>query len=279
MPVEGLPLVLEDALMNMMDTGYVSSWNIKGGNEYGQVTIRFKMAPSSAKQTDVKYRKEPPSRTRRNMKRAAIYKDNNHMNSVAQPVDSKPIEDNFTYSDIADDTTVNLNTAGILLSPMHGSLSPVVQVDGPLDGACGSQPCGSQPSEASTGRGVINDLEQKATSMGSGATNICHNKFLCSNCGIDIDQGRRCLLCANIFICDSCYDEGFHKKCFIGSFDITKVPSDVHCLGCFKPLGDKKSIFKCASCKNYYQCPTCQVNCLHYYHRDHLEEMPLEDVT
>ena len=46
MPMEGLPLVLENVFMDMIDTGYVSSWTIKGGSEYGQVTVCFKMATS-----------------------------------------------------------------------------------------------------------------------------------------------------------------------------------------------------------------------------------------
>ena len=286
MPVEGLPLLLENVLMDIMDTSQVSSWTIKGGNEYGQVTIRFKMAPMcSVKQAEVKYRKEPPSRTRRDMRRAGTHKNSDDMKPDLHPVKNKSYEDNFLNSDIADDTTVNLCTAGISLSPINNDtvpcLSPVVQVDGPPDGASGSQLFGSQPSEPNNGSGARNNLVQHATSIDSGVTNMCHHTFSCSKCGIDINQGKRCLLCANIFICEDCFNEGFHKQCkfVIGDFDIDKVPNQLHCHGCFKPFADLKSIFKCASCKNYCQCPNCQVGCVHYYHREYLEETPIDDIT
>ena len=304
MPVEGLPLVLENALIEVMDTSVISSWTLRGGDDFSQVTIRFKMAASSAKQAQVKYRKEPPSRTRRDMKRAQRNKDNTSMIPNMHYVDRNSPGDSYQNVNIADDTTVNLSTAGISLSPMQNTfptLSPVAQVDGPLDSACGLQQGDQTPVETSTDSGDNIDLQQPAYTTDSGATNELHQplpdpdngatnyfkkEFVCSSCGIDIASGKRCLLCANVYMCERCFSEGFHQqvpnslcKFVIGDFDVDNVPNEPHCMGCFKTFSGETSLFKCASCQRYLQCSKCQINCLHHYHRNYLQEIPFEDIT
>ena len=73
MPVIGLPKILESALSNILDDLTVSSWNIKSGDDNMQVWIRFKTnmdTDTALDNTNVTYRKMPPSQQKRNKIRA-----------------------------------------------------------------------------------------------------------------------------------------------------------------------------------------------------------------
>ena len=62
MPVDRLPITLEDLLNNILDNNCVSSWNIHGANNYTQVTMRFKVETGeNDDQQPATYRKVPPS--------------------------------------------------------------------------------------------------------------------------------------------------------------------------------------------------------------------------
>ena len=51
MPVEGLPKVLETIMDSMISESEVSSWYIKGGPEFTQLTIRFDNAAMTGSST------------------------------------------------------------------------------------------------------------------------------------------------------------------------------------------------------------------------------------
>ena len=203
---------------------------------------------------------------------------------------------------IADDTTVNLTTAGILDSPMQAtvqSLSPVIQVDGPLDMR---RPIPYQPEPTVMDGEATNVLksmidivddaphgEVQRDMLRMDITPITHEiasertRYTCSNCSVHMTEGKRCTFCSNIFICNDCFDTGFHKQCrmFAAPFNATNMPREPHCLGCFKLLEDIKdrSFFKCTACPRYFQCSTCKINCVHCYHTNHLTEVSLDDIT
>jgi hypothetical protein len=68
MPLSGLPKLLEMFMEQTLNEHQVSSWNIRGGNIYTEITIRIGM--STVTKDTVKYRKVPPSRINRDKQRA-----------------------------------------------------------------------------------------------------------------------------------------------------------------------------------------------------------------
>ena len=306
MPVHGLPQVLENALNDIMDSNSVTSWIMKGGSGYSQVSIRFKMASDSdIQQGEIKYRKEPPSRARRDKIRAATkmsHGDSKNLSSDMQSNDFAHNCDDSHQINIADDTTVYLNTAGILESPMQTSstlqtLSPVIQVDGPLDTLSGPIPYENKIPEHDGATNVL-DSEENCAGIGlheplqknefnkdsvPSTLETKNETYSCSNCSGNINEGKRCTFCSNIFLCDDCFDSGFHKQCrmFTTHFNATDMPRKPHCQGCFKLIEDIKdrSFFKCAVCPRYFQCSICKINCVHCYHIKDLTEVSVTDIT
>lgn len=71
MPLEGLPLVLEYSLKGLLVQNGISSWQIRGGPHFSQVSIRFQNPAIATSQVDeVQYRRAPPSRINRDRERA-----------------------------------------------------------------------------------------------------------------------------------------------------------------------------------------------------------------
>ena len=79
---KGLPNILDNTLDTLLDKYIVTSWGVKGGNRFTEVTIRFNMA--SMPQGNIKYRREPPSRMARDKARA---------NRYTEPIDNFCSED------------------------------------------------------------------------------------------------------------------------------------------------------------------------------------------
>ncbi len=68
MPVDGLPLAVETALMSLLEENTLSSWRIVGGERYAVLTLEFQVAISEQGERSghssvqrVGYRKKPPS--------------------------------------------------------------------------------------------------------------------------------------------------------------------------------------------------------------------------
>ena len=70
MPLFGLPMVLENSLDSILSSNTITSWNIKGGPKFTQVTMRFNVAAILPGDIDQQYRRTSPSRQARDRKRA-----------------------------------------------------------------------------------------------------------------------------------------------------------------------------------------------------------------
>ena len=78
MPVIGLPKVLENSLNTILDDLSVSSWNMKGDDGSMQVWIRFRTdvdTQTALNNTNITYRKVPPSQVNRNRDRASNWQN------------------------------------------------------------------------------------------------------------------------------------------------------------------------------------------------------------
>ncbi len=81
MPVEGLPKILENTLDTLLEENLLSSWNIKGGQYFIQLNLRFTTASNQPSQREVKYRRAPPSQIARDRQHAETHETTNTYNS------------------------------------------------------------------------------------------------------------------------------------------------------------------------------------------------------
>ncbi len=72
MPVDGLPLVVETALMSLLEENNLSSWRIDGGERCAVLTLKFQVTMSQPGEMSVHssvqrvcYRQKPPSHVNR----------------------------------------------------------------------------------------------------------------------------------------------------------------------------------------------------------------------
>ncbi len=73
MPVTKLPKPLQITLDGLLTDNKLTSWQVRGGQEFIQVSIRFSVTEMEPILNDVKYRRAPPSRILRDTNRAEDY--------------------------------------------------------------------------------------------------------------------------------------------------------------------------------------------------------------
>ena len=297
MTQKGLPNILDNTLNTLLEKYIITSWNVKGGNRFTEVSIRFNMA--SMPHGDMKYRREPPSRMARDKVRAARRfqsKDNlctqdiNEDNaSIIHDEQIDNISNPFSRF-IADDTVVNrpdhmptsVEEINMTVYP-----SPVPQCDGPADhtAIAISREFGSQ-----TDQGGDSDVNNSGIQMENmtldetehfeplAADSPADYDIICSHCHEpQVDRCLQCFKCSDVFICTSCYHAKAHNEhfCFLSYFNPSDVPKVPHCMSCFSlftPLAYPK-VYTCMRCK-FIQCPQCTHLWRHDHHLDYLKEVP-----
>ena len=243
MPLQGLPSILEVSMEQMLDTYNITSWSIRSGNKFSEVSIRFNMTADV--HTETKYRKVPPSRLTRDRERAASrIVSSGHNTSI--PLDLQDqgsnVLDNQDKEVLPVNTTVlqdycmtPIHNADILILPV-GSPSPVSQVDGTMDSKAdciGSLPLRSgqeaslsqetrggndidacQCSKESVGPKDKCDVEKHATT----SVKVTQSReFICSKCKVKLPQPptdiwQKCTHPeCNIDVCKACWNTGSHS--------------------------------------------------------------------
>ena len=74
MPVDGLPLVLENIINSIITENEVDSWILRGFKEYSQLTLKFKMASSGDSMEYSTYKKKPKGQIKRDKRRSDKWK-------------------------------------------------------------------------------------------------------------------------------------------------------------------------------------------------------------
>ena len=76
MSLEMMPKMLKNMLITLLADNSISSWNIRGVENFNQVTIRFHN-DNMAATDNISYRKAPPSRQARDNRRQSEWKPKN----------------------------------------------------------------------------------------------------------------------------------------------------------------------------------------------------------
>ena len=91
MPVENLPNILEDMLNTLLQYNHVHTWQMKGGEDYTQVSMRFKIAEPGDINTNIQYRRKSRIQMQRHADRIKQWSRSNHMKSNYENTDDTPI--------------------------------------------------------------------------------------------------------------------------------------------------------------------------------------------
>ena len=297
MPLDRIPFILENSLDLLFKQNPLSSWQIRSGDQYTQVTMRFSNTAILSTEEEVVYRKAPPSQLARDRKRAA----NRFQNSANQINDSD--NDHFDEENISVVTGQLENRSQTLPSNMDNSGLAVLDqpVSQGVNTASISQP--NQLTEASAVHPVsevrVGDNAKSGNGDNRMSSVIEHYEIMsrqsdhseededddgvitCDGCGgmMTDKMGStwyRCNECDEGDFCLECYTKdvhGHHKR-QLSKFECPLNLDLPHCSACghYIPMdGTDAFLYKCKMCEDYCLCRKCKNRFLHTRHSKHLK--------
>lgn len=291
MPLQGLPLVLEITLDTLLTNNALSSWQIKGGPKFSQVTIRFSAMAAAPSNTEVQYRRAPPSRIARDRQRAFARSDTTVQYQQEEHIDrdSNNGEEESTQMPANIREQANIATMDNSSPPVLAACQPSAAADDNMNGQSGM-----------TERGVtvsLNNIDMSGDSVKSEYADIQETSitndgdsdsseggtFSCDGCGgmMSGDSGMvwyRCTECDDVDICTDCFlrnVHGHHKR-HIHKFVCPVDWNSCYCDSCGVVLNVDAVLFSCRLCEDYCLCGSCKKQRMHIKHNKHLT---LDSVT
>ena len=310
MVVKGLPVALETTLNALSSDHDLSSWQIRGGLEFTQVTLRFSTGLKGTPQMDIQqYRRMSESQITRNRDRAATWRDNQGVLSSGN--NGTKYLDTLTVPNI----TKNQTTLGNQQVPTEQysmgteSQTATISIANPqVVATCedietiNSLTKDSTPQvqvvEDNKVNGDINNSDTNSIAS-SGSISDRHSELIdtsteevatCGTCNTPIkakygDEFFKCSDCEDMFICRDCHFNHQHEKhrMQIHTYHWVPDPEDIPCDGCGIPFvtgvlkGKQCTVWQCRECQDYALCSSCiEYGGLHIKHEDSFEEKTLE---
>ena len=298
MPVDRLPLMLEDLLNNILENNCVSSWNIHGANNYTQVTVRFKVeTDENDEQQPATYRKVPPSRAARDKSRASNFrstlsKDSENSGGRIANIPNK-------HSNVGG-ASYKPSTAISNINNTETNMQQGIMTNKPLQTGSNVNPAYSKHGVASshkvnTSEGAVHENnsinvegdyfqnqvmgKNQFETEDNGSSSDDFDVTQCGICqsGITSYKYHRCTFCTEeVDICDSCFLENQHSihKKYIQTFtlnpDCLDDPKIIFCDSCGQvfPINDETMVWDCKICGDYCICEKCRFQDMHYVHKD-----------
>jgi hypothetical protein len=291
--------MLEMYLNDALDNYSLTSWNIKGGQRFTEVTLRISMV--AMHEDTVKYRKVPPSRISRDKERGALHRipvsrvDNDQLTD--EPINEAESKDILQVISNVEGVQAIPVTAqhGYYMTPINtGEYSAFIQVDGHADVKCTST--------------IQSEIEAPMPGLDSGAPNVgvedelvtaanvseCDvngddemllddnnspsllprsTSFACAGCKVNLSDSpadmrwTRCTdpACNNMNICTGCEKSGFHMHHLRHLMPFCKPSShspwcdSCGCMFSAQLYKPDAVVFTCQECDQYTICHTCKV--------------------
>ena len=294
MPVDKLPLMLEDLLNNILENNCVASWNIHGANNFSQVTVRFKVdTDENDIQQSATYRKVPPSRVTRDRNRASNFKssvfDRNDNSSIGtEHISNKHSDVRVTSSKpstaIAEINNTEINMQQEIMTSSTNTNPTSSKQDmaaGPKASPSVVLQTNSSNADKQTIQNLVEGREHFSSDRSEGSSEdieIAH----CGLCQADIKSYsyHKCTYCLDeIDICDACFKDNRHSihKRYIQSFTFHpgcwEDPNMVICNSCGQvfPINDETMVWNCKICEDYCICEKCRLQRMHNVHKDNFK--------
>ena len=226
MPVEGLPKVLETTLDSLLKNNLLSSWIMRGGDEFIQLSIRFSNTAIAADMGEVKYRRASQSRLARDRLRAGYMHQScsNDQTENGSNVSTTQTQDNVNFDNKTSNKEVQLGGSTVAHDQQ------VAKEDNPFTSSR-AKPASGQACGGSIASGGVDTVFPQSNSYGDGVKNtsseICDTGSdsdddgdglcPCDGCGVTIsgDKGSiwaRCTACDDADFCYECFEKDIHSQ-------------------------------------------------------------------
>ena len=286
-----LPKILVTMLDNLLEAGPISSWDIKGGPHFTQVTIRFPNE-GMTDEGEVHYRRAPLSQIHRDRRRARNHYDQHYkspelqsnnmasINDVGSPLFVQPF-DNTTRDEICDPSVLPNTTADDALQQftiadgIHDSIAAagstqVRDQGGNADDNGESEVVSMALTKETNKRGDIKDATASSDfdDKVSVADDVDDEMFSCDWCGTMM-SGKpgsvwfRCTYCDKD-MCDSCQQKELqchvHHRKLISNFTCPEDMSMPWCDACgsnFDINNAETVVIQCERCEDFILCMRC----------------------
>lgn len=295
--MEGFPKPLETILMNLLKTFELTLWNIKGGENFTQVYIRFGTEDiSNFTVQRVGYRKVSNEKLKRDYNRAQKWRHENdnrcgsdderqtehvvelHENTLRHniaPTESSPVFLTNTNTEVQKQGAHDLNGK-------QGSVSgeAILEVNTvhswEVEGICQQNLAASSSIQKveSNGSVVVED-DYDSDDSSEEEYFKCN---ICSTAIVEDSKWHRCTECDDFDICNTCHKKNHHSK---HQFQIHEfvIPDDCtkgYCDSCgfkFRPQSFSFYVNQCEICEDYALCKKCMAEGMHKKHADHLKQV------
>ncbi len=271
MPVNGLPLTVENALSGLLMEGNISSWKITGGEKYAVLTLRFAMAAhndtgencgSMKESTVTQFRKKPPSQIKRDSNRRKVWRSS---------------KDSDADTDNSDVETVFSESVTLVKSPpaVVSTNAPSCSLDTSPVPAMGSEP---RSATLETDMPLLTHLPIMQNTNNSTPQPVIQKQ--CQTCKSSLPKSgeEMWFKCTqdNYNICVLCHERGRHD-CVSHQDQMQEfMPPDPtcqsYCDGCGAQFRSHlNKYYLCNICENYALCRLCHRKTLHRIHHSDME--------
>ena len=317
MPLDKLPKVLVTILDNMLSESIVSSWYVRGGSEFTQVSIKFEgAAMTDSTLQKVAYKKLSQKRMARDMNRAQDWRAN--MNAECQTEDCNSLhtgasiqhhiaEENIisepNHNEYAGIPADQYESIGSIGAPPSLRAQDIGGTSIAVDNTTGSDTMGIVDKHGCTagdtgnvcidsisedlnrelcGEGkdnVLQDFSYTTDNLNNGDVqcNVCDG-----SCNANGNKWYRCTVCNDFDVCNKCYrkKEHAHHHKYIHPFTYPDNCNHGYCDSCgfeFRPNCPTFQVFQCLSCEDYALCKKCHNEKMHVKHLFNMRLIPARD--
>lgn len=310
MPLEGLPKVLEVMLDNMLSDSSLSSWFVKGGHDFTQITIRFDTSAMTQNTEDkIMYKKVSKRKIERDSNRAEQWRNKATTNVEIRDIDVNTDGDlihhinscnintmspNMNYTTQGTQYGSSIELPSIVHSPVHGcnkhnlSDATLVTENKESHGNVDTQDCTELGAVCGNGDMDVKDDEHEISSCISSENSSyddvadVHCNICQGSCNDKENRWYRCTVCDDFDMCSICYKNKEHLTHYkyIHEFKYPNDCSGGYCDSCgfrFRPHSPTFHVYQCLSCQDYAMCKKCHQEGMHVKHLFNMKSVPASD--
>ena len=297
MTFKNLPKILEQTLASLLQDSDITSWIVRGGPDFTQLSIWFSNATIGSEATEAKYRRASNSRNARDKFCAQQRQDTSSMNMCEgigsaevrydePPLDTGTKHSSVSFFDLPPQDKIEHVSPSVQLQ--HSHLEPASAKSPDNIGL--SQSISMKPSNTDTvsddGFALGESVKIDEAGNADEEESDDDGTFTCDGCGamMSSDMGMtwyKCTDCIDIDICTNCWLKDIHSQHKQQMFKF-RCPRDwnpPYCDSCGYsfPPNNYCEIFKCEVCEDFCLCIKCRNAFAHMKHTNKLRPIGVLD--
>ena len=302
-----LPKLLVQTLDNLLADHTLTTWFVKGGSSYTQVSLRFNNMADDMNTEDMVYKRVSERRLNRDRERARNWQQDHESrqgypiptsNNVTLDVNAPPFQYGSPYTVFC--PNIDQPTASSQSNPTD--LEPTVETIPTSTNAAavtsqqrqtihernehiGDQYVAPQSYSAATpkqelGSTIVSEQYENKQDTANISPGIV--EVICDECKgpCNADGNRqwwRCTICEDFDLCHKCQYYHFNHIMHLHEFTYPEDAENVpYCDSCGKVFGNNMTVHRCSKCIDYVLCQGCRDERMHNKHGS-LKQMTLEE--